>query len=330
MNFYSPHLNVTLVDVDRDSMLPILSGYRGPSPRTSGALNEYFRIPAPDQGAQPSPNNATYAYGELLYLLRRMPLSPGWNSAIPLVSPDRSRFTLTASVTGTEDVVVPAGTFKCQRVRISPQPQSAAPRYSSVGIDRRGSAAGETLWYATDGARPLVRIETGGARGELTSLRTAEQSGTTSYRDPQVGYSFTVPSGWIFHPRASFNPPGTTVDLFDPGSQVWVIISGKSRQTGRDGIDAELQAGAAQRLRSSKRGANDYTLRGPMQNGRIGGHQSLAWTANYVENGHKRVEHLIWIQSEATRASIAVQVDAADFDRFRERFQPILNSFRMP
>jgi len=57
---------------------------------------------------------------------------------------------------------------------------------------------------------------------------------------------------------------------------------------------------------------------------------SIAWIADYTAKGRKWVEYLTWVQSDRTRASIAVQVDAADFDRFRERFQPILDSFRMP
>ena len=59
------------------------------------------------------------------------------------------------------------------------------------------SFSGETLWIATNGARPLIKIESGAARGELTALRTTEASGTTSYRDPLAGFSFTLPPGWM-------------------------------------------------------------------------------------------------------------------------------------
>jgi len=62
----------------------------------------------------------------------------------------------------------------------------------------------------------------------------------------------------------------------------------------------------------------------------LGGHSSLSWIADYTAGGRKWVEYVLWVQSEATRASMAVSMDATDFDRFRQRFQPVLDSFRMP
>jgi tetratricopeptide (TPR) repeat protein len=319
MSVYAPRLFVTQVDVDRKTMRPLLVSFRAPP--SSNLSSEY-----PSGLDRSKAGNAAYEYGELLYLLRRMPLGSGWSSTIPLIAEQNTPFHLKATVTGYEDVAVPAGSFKCFRVLLS----GDTPRHSVVGTDWPVPAAGETLWFGASGARPLVKIESGQFRGELASLRTAEQIGTSSYRDPQVGYSFTVPAGWIFHPRSSFNPPGTSVDLLDPEARVLVVISAKSKETERNRIDRELQAGALERLKTTRRSLKHYALRGAMTRGQLGGHASIAWIADYTAKGRKWVEYLTWVQSDATRASIAVQVDAADFDRFRERFQPILDSFRMP
>ncbi len=135
-----------------------------------------------------------------------------------------------------------------------------------------------------------MKIESGAFIGELASLRTAEQIGTSSYRDPEVGYSFTLPAGWVFHPRGSYNPPGTSVDLIDYESQVRVVISGKSKRTGADQIEGELQSGATERLGSRSRKVKSYKLRGPMKHERLGGHAALTAIADYNEGGHNWVE----------------------------------------
>jgi hypothetical protein len=167
-------------------------------------------------------------------------------------------------------------------------------------------------------------MESGTAKGELASRRTAEQIGTTSYRDLQAGYSFTVPAGWVFHSRSSFNGPGTSVDVIDPESPASVIITGKSQKTDPKLIELELMAGVEQR----KLNRPEFTTRGLTTDWLLGGHRAITWIADNPANG--RVQYLTWVQSEATRASIGVVVDAAEFERFRIRFQPILDSFRMP
>jgi hypothetical protein len=42
------------------------------------------------------------------------------------------------------------------------------------------------------------------------------------------------------------------------------------------------------------------------------------------------VSWITWVQSEATRVSIAFQADGPAFDGVLRRLQPILDSFRMP
>src|SRR5262249_50058244 len=155
-----------------------------------------------------------------LYLLRRMPLRPGWSATIPVVTGQHRPLTLKAAVTAYQDVTVPAGSFKCFRVQLS----GDTPRASVMGTKWPVSDAGESLWYGATGAHPLVKMESGENRGELASLRTNDQLGATGYRDPQVGYSFVVPAGWVFHPRGSFNPPGTSVDLVDPDTRISVVV----------------------------------------------------------------------------------------------------------
>jgi hypothetical protein len=315
MNFYSPRLYTTMVDVERAGMRPIHATYRatsqpilhGGSQRTGGT-------------------GRAFEYGEALYVLRRMPLSAGWAATLPVIAPDGSHADLNASVVSLETVTVPAGTFKCFKVLLATDPKISPPKYSAVGTDWQVNGAGQWLWYATDGARALVKMQVGEFSGELTGLRTGEQLGTTSFRDPQVGFSFTVPSGWTFHSRPSFSGPATSVDLLDPDFQVMVTISFKSKKTAPENIQQELVTGAVDKenLRPN------LVTPGTLEIGQIGGHPSIEWIGERTGPEGKIVRWTTWMQSENSRGSIAVAVPAAEFDKFRARFQSILNSFRMP
>jgi len=321
INFYSPRLYRTTVEVDRAKLRPVRSVYRAPSqPARPGAWRG-ARIGEAVPGRE---STAVYEYGEVLYLLRRMPLYAGWTATIPVVGPDGSVTQLKASVAGVETITAPAGKFKCFKVSLATAPGITPSKYSAAGTDWQ--AAEQWLWYAVDGSRPLVRMQVGQAVGELTSVRTGESQGATSYRDPAVGFSFAVPAGWVYHARPSSAGAGTSVDLLDPDFEVMVTIAFKPKKTAPEKIKEELLAGVAaeQALRPA------LETRVEVEEGRVGGRASVTWIGER-DGPEGRVRRMTtWVQSESTRGSIAVTVPAKDFDRFRARFQPILDSFRMP
>lgn len=327
MSFYSPQPYNTMMDVDGATMRATHVTYRSPSQAARpGAAESLGAAGSLADRARRSGIPGTYEYGELLYLLRRMPVYPGWAATIPVAAPDGSRVDLNASVAGIETVTVPAGTFQCFKLLLATDPKITPPKYTAAGTDLQTFGADQFLWYAMTGARPLVKMQVGPFTGELTSLRSGEPKGSTSYRDPFVDFSFTVPSGWIFHSRAGFNGPATSVELLDPDLQVFATISFKSKKTDPAKIQDELLLGVVeeQRLRPN------LTTRGAIEHGEIGGHPTVSWIGERSGVEGKIVRWTTWIQSESTRGSIAVAVPADEFDRFRARFQSILDSFRMP
>jgi Tetratricopeptide repeat len=290
--FYNPNLFFTVADVDPRTMAPIAATYR-----LGGRLlhRDY------PQGAH----------------------APATPRPAILVST-----AISATVTGTAVISVPAGAFECYRVQVSGATNPFSSRYSGPGLE-----PGDTLWYGVHGARPLVKIERSGTiRAELASLGTAHQTGTRTHLDPRVGYSFTVPAGWIYHPRLTFQADsGTSVDLVDPDSHVWAIISAKPQETAGSEIQKALEAGADQRLAENTRVWRDYTVRpGSRRTWLLGGRMALTWIADYTESGAPRVEYITWVQSESVRAMLAAKMDASDFEQYRPRFDAMLNSFRIP
>jgi hypothetical protein len=154
---------------------------------------------------------------------------------------------------------------------------------------------------------------------------------TVHYVDPQVGYSFTVPLGWGLQPRPAYNPPGTCVDLRDPESAATVTVCGKAHTARAGDIDPELSRGETERVQLMS-GRTAFTLRpGSPAWGSLAGQRTLTHFADF-SNGPTRTmtEWTTWVQSERTRSSIVVTIPAQDFEGFRTRFAPILNSYRIP
>ena len=317
MDFSAPYPSFTIVDVEGNTMRPTAALYRRPTA-------ERARVPGlQNMRLEGSQFKGDYAYGELLYLLRRMPLSMGFSIAVRMVTPPDGRVTAWGvRVTGMESITTPAGKFDCYRVDLLPLSNPSSPEFSSASVDLPVSGH-EMLWYDVNGPRALVKIQSGAAIGELAALRSGKQTGTIAFRDPQVGYSFTIPAGWIFHSRPSSSPPGTSVDLLDPESHDWIIIAAKPKKTAPEQVVEELQQGAEAFIRDRR----SNLPAGSLSRRKIGGHEALTWMSEAV-NG--RVTETIWVQSESTRASITIRSDAATFKRVRERFQGILDSFRMP
>ena len=314
LNFYAPRLYRTTVEVDRAAMHPVRSAYRAPSQPV---------MPGRWRGVRAG---EIYEYGEVLYLLRRMPLYAGWTATIPVTGPQGAATTeLSASAVGVETITVPAGKFKCFKVSLTSDARTS-PKYSAAGTDWQVPVASQLLWYAVDGARTLVKMQVGGASGELTSVQTGQSQGATTYRDPAVGFSFAVPAGWVYHSRPATSGTATSVDLLDPDLEVVVTISFKAKKTAAADIEPELMAGvvAEQQLRPA------LQTRGQVEKGQIGGRASVTWTGEREGAEGKMVRMTTWVQSESTRGSIAFAVPAQEFERFRARFQPILDSFRMP
>jgi hypothetical protein len=351
MIFYNPGLNVTMIDADRETMLPLSATLRQPSGQdshTPGFAGGFQFKPSVSKGS------ASYLYGELPYVLRRTPLSLGWNSDFPLVATEslvpgvplttlggalpvgvpnslagttpffEFRSALHVAVAGIERVVVPAGTFQCYKVRLTADAKIRPPSYSSIGLSWPRPPEGETFWYAVDGARPLVKIQSGNAFGELTSLRTGDPKGTSTFRDSQVGYSLSVPAGWIYHARAAVSGEGTSLDLIDPDSQTLIVVSAHSVPMQADRIEAALRAGAeAAEPKDSSDPQRSSTMR------TLGGHPALTVIQRDPRPG-QGIAYTTWVQSESTRASIRCQVRTVKLDVFLHRLQPILDSFRMP
>jgi hypothetical protein len=299
LHYYIPAGHALRVDVERSSMRP------------TAVINSGVPRRADSSGS-------AYESAEIVYLLRRKVLAPGIRGNMPLNLPDGEPVTLQFAVHAVEDVTVPAGKFSCYRVRLS----VPRPHFSILEGTWLVPADSEFLWYGTGPGRPLVRMASGGAVGELTALRTAEPSGQTVQRDPALGYSFVLPSDWVNHTRISPNREQTTIDLHHVESDMSIRILLDTYVTTRA---FPLDVVVANRVRILTERQPAYTVLGQMTKTTLAGRPALSWMAGMGRS----TEYGICVQSESLLATITVQTPASDFERLRARFQPILDSFRL-
>jgi hypothetical protein len=91
---------------------------------------------------------------ESVFLLRRLPLAVGYKATIPVTSDTIVPVQLELVVTGIESVQTVAGKFNCYKVS-----------FSSVG---------QTFWIGVEGARPLVKFQSGGVEANLVKTCGSE------------------------------------------------------------------------------------------------------------------------------------------------------------
>ncbi len=139
------------VEADRDSMRP-------PSSSNHEGVQE-FRV---DYGSDQvklqrggvvfrkvALSGPVFDQAELLpFLLRRLPLTVGYTTMLPLVS-DQGVSSAELSVSGMEEVRAPAGAYRCYKVELP--------------------ALHRTYWIAADGSRPLVKLHHAYEQDSMTS-----------------------------------------------------------------------------------------------------------------------------------------------------------------
>ncbi|MGC9970069.1 MAG: DUF3108 domain-containing protein [Bryobacteraceae bacterium] len=261
---------------------------------------------------------STYDNNEWLYLLRRMPLAPGFKVTVPILSPTGLVVKAGFEVVATEDVEVPAGKFRCYKIQLN--------------------ALNQTFWISTDGPRYLVKLESSGVVvAELSRARTGDPGPQRTFRDDGMGFSVAAPGDWLSMKveGAGISKPGgpVTVLLLDPQATASCTLRVEKKQTQKDAIERGLRPQAEEFAGNQAESVKDYKVReGSWQSRQIGGRSALSYVADLVDpvvKDHKQVEYVTWVQSESLSARIQARLEPGELEKFQKRFDPILESLKL-
>lgn len=207
-------LQASQVEADAATMKPIHSIWKhtllGEANAVYASDHADVKMTGKEDASNISLDGPVYDNQEAYHLFRRLPLAPGYKSAVPVFSSlgGGPIIRLNVEVTGTETVTVPAGTFPCYKLDLH---------------------IGQVFWISTDAPRDIVKIEGGGVIMELTGVRRRDPTDPVKYVDPD-GFSLTAAPGWaigcLLHEKTK-----ASVLLLDPALTGTLSLAWSSLET---------------------------------------------------------------------------------------------------
>ena len=172
--------------------------------------------------------------------------------------------------------------------------------------------------------------------GQIQYVATAGTDGLTEYRDPEHAVSLKLPGGWKIPQAVRLSDHATTVQLTNPLAQsftaLWFRLPPDSRKLSQDDAYRELAANPdAKVVQRTGEGMPDYKIRaGTLRQRTIGGLPALSCVADFTTGGQPMAEYLVWIRGEKATALFFGRTAAAAFDAFRESFDRVIETAKIP
>jgi hypothetical protein len=247
------------------------------------------------------------------FLLRRLPLAVGYKTTIPVTSNTIAPVPMELVVTGIESVQTLAGKFNCYKVS-----------FASIG---------QTFWIGVEGARPLVKFQSGSVEADLVKTWGAE--------DPMEPITKAMKTGGMGLSEPFLETGGMVrAELYFPSANGNVTVWVRKIHTPAPEIAQSLQRALAEI--TGKHNLNplwDYKVRpGSLQTRTIGGQSGLTCLLDYFSTEHntdslpnrKMTVYATWIGTEDETIQFWAEVNPASVGTFRWQFEPFLAALRIP
>jgi hypothetical protein len=251
---------------------------------------------------------------EAAQLLRRLPLAPDYQTTLRIFTGlgGGSTIPLGIKVAAQEKVEVPAGTFDCYKVELSP--------------------VNQTFWCSTDAHHYLVKFEAGGVIAELAQVTQRKLGEPVRYQDPAFGFSLAAPADWVFF-RADV-PDGkdkAKVVVLDPEAVATSVVNVGSRKdlwpeaqkSLRTWADKEIADGEGSKL------LKELTIRPDSWKDRtVAGKPGLSLIGDFVEGKEKKVGYAVFTFGNTNAATFVLFASTKDFEAFLPKFEAIVDSYK--
>jgi len=215
------------------------------------------------------------------------------------------------TVTGIESVTAPAGRFNCYKVAFA--------------------AIGQTFWIGVEGARPLVKFQSGTVEAELVRVWGPQ--------DPVLDAIAAVAKAAGSEPPVLRAGPGrtsTTALSYRDSGGYWLSVTSQNIHTPPAGI-----AQALQRALAAKTGERDQSLLsryevrpGSLRTRLIGGQQALSCLLDLTRrNGDSSrliTLYIVWIGTENAMVELSTELNRENVGVFRWRIDPMVDAIRIP
>ncbi len=254
-------------------------------------------------------NQVVYDNEQVVYLLRRLPLKENYSASFP-VFPARNGNIINSQfrIQGIETVTVPAGKFDCYYFEAEPGP----------GVKHK-------VWYSTAEKRCLVKYDSGQLTMELEKVEQGLKNGTVGFQVTDPGVAITAPAGWQFITSDFTGNYNNLVQILSPeikSSTMFVC-------TPHGGVIKTIEDTVKGDVDLLKKALKNYVVRSDSwESDTISGLASLGFTADYEQNGKKRVEKRVYILGPSDVYWFVFRVEKDLFEEFIPDFNFIANSFK--
>ena len=285
--------------VDRDTMRPSGKPDFSSDDDLGDALAAPFAGPATD-------------VEQSVFLMRRLPLAVGYETTLPVTSYRFSPSQMELAVTGIETVQTPAGKFNCYKV--------------SFGD------LGQTFWIGVEGARPLVKFQSGSVEAELVKVW-----GTENLLAPLESV-VRAAGAKLADQRTG---PGNMVSahLEIPNFDRWLYVTLRKIHTPPAEIAQALRRAMTETI-DGRRWYPDYDDKvrpGSVQTRLIGGQQALSCLLDYSAGpvsdpnpDNRKTHYYVWIGTENAIVELRADMARSEVGVFRWQYDPIIDAVRIP
>jgi hypothetical protein len=185
-----------------------------------------------------------------------------------------------------------------------------------------------TFWIANDASRYLVKSQLGFVNSTLQAV-THSGPGVHDFRNDKLGFSGTVPDGWMAEKAAdmtaSRSQRGETLQFVALDSLAIVTFTVEPVDFLHDPKPEDTRREAE--ARASFLPGNKVRA-GSWEASRLSGHPALSWLVDAPDmmNQQPMVEYNVWIRSAASHAKFYAKVPAAEFEQMKPTLDQIVHS----
>ena len=301
------------VEVDADTLKPLHSRWKhtmlGDADTTYSPGHANIKFVGKDGVKKIDLDGPVYDNEEAVQAMRRLPLATNYSATLHIFTSlgGGNVIAITASVTGTEQVTVPAGTFDCYKVELIPIKQ--------------------TFWYSTDAHRYVVKFEGGGVVAELAAVTTRDPNAPQAYSDST--FSLIAPADWLF-----FQPSGKQAGnkdvlmVLDPDGLATCRLAVQSLDTVDAGTKGSLRA-LADSIIAERKDELGLTVRtNAWQERTLAGFPALSFICDYTEGADKKNAYGVCSLGTSSAVAFSAMVSAKDFEVLRPKFDAIIDSYK--
>jgi hypothetical protein len=246
---------------------------------------------------------------ETLQWMRCLPLADGYKTSQQILASLGSHvIPLTFTVSGPEQVKVPAGTYQCYKVELS---------------------INQTFWYSSDPKHYLVKFEASGVIAELTGVTYPLPGADVTYSDSTFGFTVSAPAGWALDKQEHPTTNKTGVMIVDPRSIAMSSLTVETMSTVKTNESASLRAYAQARLDDSAKEYKSFKVRANSWTDlTVAGQPAVSVVADYVQGENKKVGYGTWSFGPTNAVYFEALVPAADFEAFQPKFDKVIQSLQ--